>query len=37
MAWRAAATVADPEVPVLTIADLGMLRDVEWTRRAQCA
>jgi ring-1,2-phenylacetyl-CoA epoxidase subunit PaaD len=28
-AWEAAASVVDPEVPVLTIADLGVLRDVE--------
>ena len=28
-AWRIAATVTDPEVPVLTIEDLGVLRDVE--------
>lgn len=28
-AWRIAASVADPEVPVLTIADLGVLRAVE--------
>ena len=28
-AWRAAACVTDPEVPVLTIADLGILGDVE--------
>src|SRR4051794_31738911 len=27
-AWDAAAEVADPEIPVLTIADLGVLRDV---------
>jgi ring-1,2-phenylacetyl-CoA epoxidase subunit PaaD len=27
-AWRAAAAVTDPEVPVLTIADLGILHDV---------
>src|SRR4051812_42680624 len=27
-AWAAAASVVDPEVPVLTIADLGVLRDV---------
>ncbi|MGK9232818.1 phenylacetate-CoA oxygenase subunit PaaJ [Inquilinus limosus] len=27
-AWNAAAAVADPELPVLTIADLGILRDV---------
>lgn len=26
--WRIAATVTDPEIPVLTIADLGVLRDV---------
>ena len=28
-AWAAAAQVVDPEVPVLTIADLGVLRGVE--------
>ncbi len=28
-AWRAAAAVADPEIPVLTIDDLGILRNVE--------
>jgi ring-1,2-phenylacetyl-CoA epoxidase subunit PaaD len=28
-AWDAAAAVLDPEVPVLTIEDLGILRDVE--------
>ncbi|MFY9712757.1 MAG: 1,2-phenylacetyl-CoA epoxidase subunit PaaD [Microbacterium sp.] len=28
-AWKIAATVADPEVPVLTIEDLGVLRAVE--------
>ncbi|WP_157560156.1 1,2-phenylacetyl-CoA epoxidase subunit PaaD [Microbacterium sp. H83] len=28
-AWRIAASVADPEVPVLTIEDLGVLRDVQ--------
>jgi len=27
-AWRIAGDVADPEIPVLTIADLGVLRDV---------
>jgi ring-1,2-phenylacetyl-CoA epoxidase subunit PaaD len=27
-AWRAAAAVVDPEIPVLTIVDLGVLRDV---------
>jgi ring-1,2-phenylacetyl-CoA epoxidase subunit PaaD len=27
-AWAAAAQVADPEIPVLSIADLGVLRDV---------
>jgi ring-1,2-phenylacetyl-CoA epoxidase subunit PaaD len=30
-AWRAAGAVTDPEVPVLTIADLGVLRSVERT------
>ena len=29
MAWAAAASVLDPEIPVLTIADLGILRDVK--------
>lgn len=28
-AWAAAATVTDPEIPVLTIEDLGILRDVQ--------
>jgi ring-1,2-phenylacetyl-CoA epoxidase subunit PaaD len=28
LAWNAAAAVVDPEIPVLTIADLGVLRDV---------
>jgi ring-1,2-phenylacetyl-CoA epoxidase subunit PaaD len=28
LAWRAAASVLDPEVPVLTVEDLGVLRDV---------
>lgn len=28
-AWEAAAAVLDPEVPVLTIEDLGVLRDVD--------
>ena len=27
-AWNAAAQVVDPEIPVLTIADLGVLREV---------
>ncbi len=27
-AWDAAATVVDPEIPALTVADLGILRDV---------
>src|SRR5690606_39972531 len=27
-AWEAAASVCDPEIPVLTIADLGVLREV---------
>lgn len=30
-AWDAAASVVDPEIPVLTIADLGVLRDVALT------
>lgn len=30
-AWMAAAQVVDPEVPVLTIADLGVLRGVDET------
>jgi ring-1,2-phenylacetyl-CoA epoxidase subunit PaaD len=30
-AWDAAASVVDPEIPVLTIADLGVLRGVEAT------
>lgn len=30
-AWRVAATVVDPEIPVLTIEDLGVLRDVTVT------
>jgi ring-1,2-phenylacetyl-CoA epoxidase subunit PaaD len=30
-AWSAAASVVDPEIPVLTIADLGVLRDVAVT------
>jgi len=28
-AWAAAASVCDPEIPVLSIADLGVLRDVQ--------
>jgi ring-1,2-phenylacetyl-CoA epoxidase subunit PaaD len=28
-AWAAAAAVVDPEIPVLTVADLGILRDVK--------
>mgnify|MGYP005811772427 CR=1 FL=1 len=30
-AWQAASRVTDPEIPVLTIADLGVLRSVEVT------
>jgi len=30
-AWDIAATVVDPEIPVLTIADLGILRNVDVT------
>jgi len=29
LAWKAASSVVDPEIPVLTIADLGVLRDVK--------
>ncbi len=29
LAWDVAATVVDPELPMLTLADLGVLRDVE--------
>src|SRR3979490_140300 len=29
-AWDAVAGVVDPEIPVLTIADLGVLREVNW-------
>ena len=28
-AWQVASTVVDPELPMLTLADLGVLRDVE--------
>ena len=31
LAWRAVAAVVDPEIPVLTIADLGVLRGVAVT------
>ncbi|WP_434738952.1 1,2-phenylacetyl-CoA epoxidase subunit PaaD [Pseudarthrobacter defluvii] len=34
-AWDIAATVVDPEIPVLTIADLGILRDVQVTDTGQ--
>jgi ring-1,2-phenylacetyl-CoA epoxidase subunit PaaD len=30
-AWDAVASVVDPEIPVLTIADLGVLREVDVT------
>ena len=29
LAWQAAASVVDPEIPVVTIADLGILRNVD--------
>lgn len=32
-AWDAAASVVDPEIPALTIADLGVLRDVTVTNK----
>jgi len=28
--WRVLATIPDPEIPVLSIVDLGMVRDVAW-------
>ncbi|WP_248759088.1 1,2-phenylacetyl-CoA epoxidase subunit PaaD [Pseudarthrobacter sp. SSS035] len=34
-AWEIAATVCDPEIPVLTIEDLGILRDVQVTENQQ--
>jgi metal-sulfur cluster biosynthetic enzyme len=33
-AWDVAASVVDPEIPVLTIADLGVLRDVTVSSRS---
>jgi ring-1,2-phenylacetyl-CoA epoxidase subunit PaaD len=36
-AWDIAATVCDPEIPVLTIADLGILRDVQVTQEHNTA
>ena len=30
-AWRALATVPDPEIPVLTVLDLGVVRSVEYS------
>lgn len=36
-AWDIAATVCDPEIPVLTIADLGILRNVRVTKEANPA
>ena len=35
--WAVAATVCDPEIPVLTIADLGILRDVQVSREPSAA
>jgi ring-1,2-phenylacetyl-CoA epoxidase subunit PaaD len=35
-AWDIAATVCDPEIPVLTIEDLGILRDVQVTEGQVC-
>ncbi len=34
-AWAAAASVTDPEMPVLTLADLGVLRDVTVTEAGE--
>lgn len=36
-AWNAAAAVPDPEVPCVTVADLGILRDVEVSGNAAIA
>ncbi|WP_104063736.1 1,2-phenylacetyl-CoA epoxidase subunit PaaD [Arthrobacter sp. 4R501] len=36
-AWDIAATVCDPEIPVLTIEDLGILRDVQVTEEHNTA
>lgn len=36
-AWRVAAAVRDPELPMLTLADLGILRDVSETENAVVA
>jgi ring-1,2-phenylacetyl-CoA epoxidase subunit PaaD len=36
-AWHIAATVCDPEIPVLTIEDLGILRHVEVTQEHKTA
>ena len=36
-AWAVAATVCDPEIPVLTIADLGILRDVQVSKEPSTA
>jgi len=29
--WRALAAVPDPEIPVISVVDLGIIRDVEWS------
>jgi len=30
--WRWLAEIADPEIPVISILDLGIVRDIAWTR-----
>jgi len=35
-AWRLLADVADPEIPVLSVLDLGIVRDVEESADARC-
>jgi len=28
--WKALAAVTDPEIPVISVVELGIVRDVEW-------
>ena len=35
-AWRVLDGVLDPEVPVLSVVDLGIVRDVQWSYEHQC-
>lgn len=34
--WDWLASVPDPEIPVLSVVDLGIVRDVSWTDTAEC-